>query len=230
MSRAPWLLLALLAACGVPRAEPRPVDAAAFPTEANLLRAREALQDRIAREREHVAALKQQLAGLRDEEDRLYATYLAAEGDYQLREKDLAGVESDLARVQQALADTQARVHEAEAQVAQAQASLAALLGQAQAILDALARLDAALREGRAADLAEIMAGIPPQFLPPAPAAPEPEPAPAPEPEPEPPPEPEGDGGSEGGGAADSRSGGAAWTPPAAMARPWRGAVVVAGA
>ena len=56
------LLPLLLAACSVPRAEPRPVDPTAFPTEANLLRAREALQDRIAGEREHVAALKQQVA------------------------------------------------------------------------------------------------------------------------------------------------------------------------
>ncbi len=176
MSRA--FLLLLLAACSVPRAEPRAVDAAAFPTEANLLRAREALQDRIAQEREHVAALKQHLVTLRADEERLYATYLEAEADYQLRESDLAGVEQDLAAAQLALAETQARLAEAQVQLMAAQMQLVELLARASAVLDALARLDAALREGRRDELADLLQQIPPQWLPPAPTpAPPDEPA-----------------------------------------------------
>ena len=176
MRRAVALLL-LLAACGVPRAQPKPVDPLAFPTEQNLARAREALQDRIAEEKEHVEALKAQLVALRDEEERLYATYLKAESDYQLREKDLAGVESDLAAAQKALADTQARVAEVQAQLAASQGKLGELVGRVQSILDALTKLEAALAEGRRADLEALIAQIPPQLLPPIPPA---EPAPPP--------------------------------------------------
>jgi flagellar motility protein MotE (MotC chaperone) len=172
------LLLLLLAACDVPRAEPTPVDVAGFPAEQNLLRGREALQDRIAEEKEHVEALKVQLAGLQDEEERLYATFLKAESDYQLREKDVAGVEQDLATAQKALADTQAKVVEVQAQLAASQVKLADLVAHVQAILDALAKLEAALAAGKRDELAALIAQIPPQLLPPIP--PEPAPAPAP--------------------------------------------------
>jgi len=206
-------LLLLLAACSVPRAEPRPVDVTAFPTEANLLRAREALQDRIAGEREHVAALQQQLSTLRTDEERLYAIYLEAEADYQLRESDLAGVEQDLAAAQQALAETQVRLAQAQAQLQAAQQQLVGLLATASAVLDALARLEVALREGRADEVAALRAQLPAQFLaaPPPPAVPAGEAPPAEVPAPEPA-EPGPEGGEEGeegaapdgGGSGDS--------------------------
>jgi chromosome segregation ATPase len=169
--------LLLLAACGVPRAEPAPVDPSAFPSEHNLLRAREALQDRIAEEKEHVEALKAQLVALRGEEERLYATFLKAESDYQLREKDLAGVEQDLAAAQAALAETQAKTAEVQAQLVASQGRLGELVARVQSILDALARLEAALAAGRRDELEELIAQIPPQLLPPIPP-PDPEPPP----------------------------------------------------
>jgi len=177
----------LLGACSVPRATPRPIDPAAFPTEQNLLRAREALQDRIAEEKEHVEALQQQLVSLRKAEESLYATFLQAESEYQLREHDLAGVEGDLARSQQALADTQGRLAEVTAQLLDSQTRLAALVDQVRAVLEALAELEAALAEGRRDDLAAIIAKIPPQLLPPLPA-------------PAPPPDGGAAGAGEGGG------------------------------
>jgi len=174
-------LLLLLAACGVPRAQIKPVDVTAFPTEQNLLRAREALQDRIAEEMEHVEALKAQLVTLRDEEERLYATFLKAESDYQLREKDLAGVEQDLAATQQALAATQAKLAEVQAQLVASQGKLGELVAYVQSVLDALTRLDAALASGNRDELAALIAQIPPQLLP---RLPDPEPAPEPAPAP----------------------------------------------
>jgi len=169
MRRLCWLL-PLLLACNVPRAEPRPIDRDAFPDEQNLLRARESLRDRVAEEREHVAALKLQLASLKADEERLYATFLEAERAYQLREKDRAGVEADLAALEKALAETQTRLQEALAQLAAAQARLAEVVTQVQAMLDTTARLEAALKDGRREEAAAILASIPPSWLPPVPA------------------------------------------------------------
>lgn len=171
MRRHGWLLL-LLAACNVPRADPRPVDPAAFPTEQNLGRASEALRDRLAREREHVEALQQQLAQLKEDEERAYAAFLEAEKEYQLREKDRAGVEQDLAATEKQLAETQQRLQEAQARLASAQAQLAELVARAQALLDTAAKLEAALASGDREAIAAILAAIPPDWLPPKPPAP----------------------------------------------------------
>lgn len=162
-------LLLLLAACNVPRAEPRPVDPAAFPTEENLLRAEQALRDRLVEEQEHVDALKLQLAGLKGDEQALYATFLKAEHDYQLREKDRAGVEQDLAATEKVLAETQQKLQDAQGKLAVAQAQLAEIVTQAQAMLDTAAKLAAAVKDGRREDVAAILAAIPAAWLPPKP-------------------------------------------------------------
>src|SRR5262249_53722968 len=128
MRRAAFLLL--LAACNVPRAESKTVDPAAFPTEQNLLRANEALKDRLAQEQEHVDALQAQLARLKTDEETTYAAYVEAEKEYQLREKDRVGVEQDLAATEKQLAETQQKLQDAQAKLAAAQAQLAALVAQ----------------------------------------------------------------------------------------------------
>ena len=190
-------LCLLLVACNVPRAEPRPIDPAAFPTEQNILRAGEALRDRLAEEQEHVDALKQQLAVLKNDEEQLAGTFARAEADYQLREKDLAGVESDLAAAEKALAETQQKLQDAQAKLAAAQAQLADLVKQALAMLDTAAKLQAALKDGRRDDVAAIVASIPAAWLPPPPAPPAPSPpAPAPAPSPAPAPKSPPTGGN----------------------------------
>jgi hypothetical protein len=178
MRRSAWLLPILaachLSACNVPRAEPRAVDPAAFPTEQNLTRASEALRDRLAREQEHVDALQQQLARLKAEEESSFAAFLAAEKEYQLREKDRAGVEQDLAATEKLLAETQQRLLEAQSRLAAAQAQLAELVAQAQALLDTAAKLQAALAAGDKQAVAAILAALPPEWLPPKPPPPAP--------------------------------------------------------
>jgi chromosome segregation ATPase len=177
MRRHAWLLL-LVAACNVPRPDPRPVDPAAFPTEQNLLRATEALKDRLAQEQEHVDALQAQLARLKSDEETSYAAYLEVEKEYQLREKDRAGVEQDLAATEKQLAETQQKLQEAQAKLAAAQAQLADLVTKAQALLDTAAKLQAAITAGDKEALAAILAAIPPDWLAPKPPAPAPAPAP----------------------------------------------------
>ncbi len=124
---APLLVGAVLVAgCGVPRSTPPPGLLADDSTVPNLRRGQEALRDRIALEKEHVEALNLQLSGLRGDEERLYATYLAAEADYQLRAQDLAGVENDIAGVRHQLEDTRAQLAASRIDLAQLQADLTA--------------------------------------------------------------------------------------------------------
>lgn len=120
---------ALIAACGVPPVEAPgdapPID---FSTLPNLRRAREALEDRIVREREYAAALMQQLEAWQAEEDRIFKDYLQAEHDFQLIEGDLAGTREELERAQAELATLQADLARRRTEVAAVRAELTALL------------------------------------------------------------------------------------------------------
>jgi septal ring factor EnvC (AmiA/AmiB activator) len=150
-------LLFLAAACSVPR--PRPLshadlDSATLP---NLRRSQEALQDTLAREREHVGALNLQIRELRAEEGRLNERFIESEHDYLLLEDDLASVEEELAAVR---ADIQAARKKLKAAKDQVKA-LAAELGQVQAqrveIRAAISALAALVERGRVA-----LASLPP--------------------------------------------------------------------
>lgn len=126
-------LLALLAlsaasACGVPRPDARRVDPSDYATLPNLKRAEEALQDRITREQEHVEALNQRLAMLRNDEERLHAQTMEAEADYQLRQGDLDGVRADLARAQAELTQVQGDLEAARLELGRVQAETRAIL------------------------------------------------------------------------------------------------------
>ena len=121
-------------ACGVPRSEPPPASAIDFSTLPNLRRAREALEDRIAREREYAAALMQQLEQWQEEEDRIFKEYLQAEHDFQLISSDLAGTQADLAEA------TQER-DALQADLAARRKEIASLRAELRGLLDELTRL-----------------------------------------------------------------------------------------
>ena len=120
--------------CGVPRPAPQSAVDLDFATVPNLRRAREALEDRIALEREHVAALETQLAGLRKEEERSYSVFLEAEQEYQLLQSDLGGTQQDLAEAESELAALRGRVESTRQRVA-------LMHDELRRLLDDLARL-----------------------------------------------------------------------------------------
>jgi hypothetical protein len=143
------ICLALAAfSCGVTRA---PIDTRSDPAALpNLRRASQALQERIAREKEHVTALNQQLAELRASEARVYAEVFEAETSYQRLRADADDVLVDVSAVESELKDSR-RILESrrmEHQVVISElASLEADLDlQRQAGLEA--RREAAVREG----------------------------------------------------------------------------------
>ena len=192
------LLLGLSAACacGVPRPGAPRVDPSDYATLPNLKRAEEALQDRITREQEHVEALNQRLAMLRNDEERLHAQTMEAEADYQLRQGDLDGVRADLARAQAELTQVQGDLEAARLELGRVQAETRAILEETAQLRLLVARGQVALESlppevraflaeapqpaggaaGAATDPA-APAGTAPAAEPAAPPAPEPAPA-----------------------------------------------------
>ena len=189
--------LALAAsACDVPREQARRPEEYDLVTVLNLRRAAEALQDRAREEQEHVDALNQQLTTIRADEERVYADYLQAERDYQLRQSDLAGVETDVALADAELVAKREELEAARAELATAQAELEATREQLAAarvemgqlreraieVLDLVAQLQTLLASASPAEIQAFLSSLPPQALPgsepvrPA-AAPEPVPA-----------------------------------------------------
>ncbi len=128
------LVALMTAACAVPRSVPPPSSKTDFSTLPNLRRAREALEDRIAREREYAAALMAQLEQWQDQEDRIFKDYLQAEHDFQLISSDLAGTEQDLADATKELADL-------KAELANQRKQLTTVRTELQSALDELIRL-----------------------------------------------------------------------------------------
>jgi septal ring factor EnvC (AmiA/AmiB activator) len=167
-------LLALASACGVPRTGATTVDRSDYATLPNLKRAEEALQDRIAREQEHVEALNQRVATLRADEDRLHGQAMLAEADYQLRQGDLDGVRADLDRVRAELSQAQADLAQAQTDLTAAHQELGRLQAEARAILEEVAQLRLLIAHGQVAldslppEVRAFLAEAPPPAPPPA--------------------------------------------------------------
>lgn len=164
------LLLLGLSACGVPRPAARPVEPSDGSTLPNLGRAREALAQRVADERQHVAALQLRLEQVRADEQRLHLLAVQAEADFGIRQQDLAAVEAELSVLAGQHAAARAEVEALRAALESArleQQLLAAELESARVELLALkdvsardaallASLPAAVRVAIAARLAEL--------------------------------------------------------------------------
>jgi hypothetical protein len=133
MMRIAFAVVLLLAACNAKRV---PGERLQGPADLpNLRRASDALKQRVAREKEHVDALQDELVSLRAGETRLYADVLEAEDDYQRLRSDADGSFADLRAVERELAELAVQLELGRAE-----------LGTAQ---DEMNRLDAQLATAR---------------------------------------------------------------------------------
>lgn len=124
------LTLVSVVGCAVPRATAPSLQTLDSTTLPNLRRAQEALQDLLAREREHVGALNLKIATLRAEEAHLNEQYLDREYDYLLLEDDLASVEEEILAVQTEIQAAREALKAAGAQLKALESKLAGIQAQ----------------------------------------------------------------------------------------------------
>jgi len=131
------------------------------------------------------------------DEDALYQSFLKAEGDYRLRETDLAGVEADLKTAQHELDTARGTLTELQAQLTGVETEMAALLNKVTAQRAVLTEAQKEFDGVLAALEKRLQAALPPPAAPAAtpPAAAPPAPAPAAGPAPATPPAGGGSGG-----------------------------------
>jgi chromosome segregation ATPase len=151
-------LLLLAAGCAVPRATPRSIESVDSTTLPNLQRSQEALQDLLAREREHVGALNLQINELRFEEGRLNELFIESEHDYLLLEDDLASVEEEILAVQADIKAAREDLKAAKAQLKTLQTELKQVQAQRIEVDAAITTLRRLVERGRVA-----LAALPPE-------------------------------------------------------------------
>ncbi|MHC4845477.1 MAG: hypothetical protein ACYTCU_04860 [Planctomycetota bacterium] len=151
-------LLLLAAGCAVPRGPVRSIESIDSTTLPNLQRSQEALQDLLAREREHVGALNLQIAELRAEEGRLNELFIESEHAYLLLEDDLASVEEEILAVQADIQAAREDLKAAKAQLKALQAELKQVQAQRVEMEAAIQTLRRLVERGRVA-----LAALPPE-------------------------------------------------------------------